>query len=352
MRRLRVLQGHLAAHSCPAAGAGAGRGDGSSSDVDEGDLYGTLGVGRDADQSDIRKAYRKLALRHHPDKGGDADRFQRLTRAYEVLSDEELRPIYDAHGMEGVRAHEDGAQVPGAGASSSSADPFSMFEEMFGEAFAGAHRRGGAARRRAAHCCGCWARGQVPQRIMLRACVRVCVHACVYHVAGRGSGRRPRPPREQTFKLKCGLADVYNGKAFSVGFERRAACVGCDGSGVSDGGTRAEVRRVGRSGDWLQWLKRLWLDGPSGGVGWDGAERGRAAATDAGWLHPQSSHGAVPTICLTRCVSVWQAAVACGACGGSGWTVGTQRLGGFVVQRVRVQCEACGGAGKVLDPVI
>lgn len=62
------------------------------------DLYGILGIGRDATASDIRKAYRKKAQKMHPDKGGDSARFQELQKAYEVLSSPSAREQYDASG--------------------------------------------------------------------------------------------------------------------------------------------------------------------------------------------------------------------------------------------------------------
>lgn len=52
--------------------------------------------------ADIKKAYRKLAVIHHPDKGGDEATFKEITRAYEVLSNEEKRQIYDQYGEEGL----------------------------------------------------------------------------------------------------------------------------------------------------------------------------------------------------------------------------------------------------------
>jgi len=57
--------------------------------------YTTLNVNKDASPSDIKKAYRKLASKHHPDKGGDTAKFQEIQEAYDVLSDETKRKEYD-----------------------------------------------------------------------------------------------------------------------------------------------------------------------------------------------------------------------------------------------------------------
>merc|ERR1719410_680675 len=61
-----------------------------------------LQVEKNATESEIKKAYRKLAIKHHPDKGGDPEKFKEITRAYEVLSDSEKRRKYDQGGEEAV----------------------------------------------------------------------------------------------------------------------------------------------------------------------------------------------------------------------------------------------------------
>ncbi|GFE54161.1 hypothetical protein BaOVIS_015650 [Babesia ovis] len=71
-------------------------------DVDTEKFYKTLGLSKDCSESEIKKAYRKLAIKHHPDKGGDPEMFKEISRAYEVLSDPEKRRIYDEHGEEGL----------------------------------------------------------------------------------------------------------------------------------------------------------------------------------------------------------------------------------------------------------
>lgn len=80
-------------------------------------LYDRLGVDKGASQADIKKAYRKLAVKAHPDKGGDAQSFRDINHAYEVLSDPELRKRYDAHGEAGLE--------PGG-------DPNDIFRMFFG----------------------------------------------------------------------------------------------------------------------------------------------------------------------------------------------------------------------------
>jgi len=62
------------------------------------DLYEILGVGRDADDEEIKRAYRRLAREHHPDTGGDEEQFKELTTAYEVLRNPETRANYDRYG--------------------------------------------------------------------------------------------------------------------------------------------------------------------------------------------------------------------------------------------------------------
>lgn len=62
------------------------------------DYYKTLGVPRTAQADEIKKAYRKLARKHHPDAGGDESKFKEINEAYEVLSDEKKRKLYDQYG--------------------------------------------------------------------------------------------------------------------------------------------------------------------------------------------------------------------------------------------------------------
>ena len=80
-----------------------GPGRGPRKEVDNSKYYNLLGVDKNASEKEITKAYRKKALKEHPDKGGDPEKFKELTAAYEVLSDKDKREIYDRHGEEGIK---------------------------------------------------------------------------------------------------------------------------------------------------------------------------------------------------------------------------------------------------------
>jgi DnaJ family protein A protein 2 len=104
----------------PFGGSRGGGGGGPRADVDTTKLYEVLGVSKDADEKDIKKAYRKLAVKHHPDKGGDEHLFKEINAAYEILSDSKQREIYDKYGLEGVAQE-------GAPSAAGGEDLFSMF---------------------------------------------------------------------------------------------------------------------------------------------------------------------------------------------------------------------------------
>ena len=98
------------------------------------DFYKTLGLNRGASEDQIKRAYRKLALKYHPDKNpGDqeaASKFADIGNAYEVLSDAEKRQIYDRHGEEGVKQH---AQQGGRGGGGFGGGD--IFSQFFGGGF-------------------------------------------------------------------------------------------------------------------------------------------------------------------------------------------------------------------------
>lgn len=100
------------------------------------DFYALLGISRRATTKEIKKAYRQKSLEHHPDKGGDAEKFAEIARAYEVLSDESKKEIYDRHGEEGLKEHEQ--RGGGGGGFGGGFDPF---EDMFSNFGFGGGRR-------------------------------------------------------------------------------------------------------------------------------------------------------------------------------------------------------------------
>ena len=93
------------------------------------DYYSTLGVGKNADADEIKKAYRKLAGKHHPDKGGDTATFQKIEEAYRILSDPNQRQQYDNPMMQGNPFQ----GFPGGGFQFNM-NGFNM-DEMFGQMF-------------------------------------------------------------------------------------------------------------------------------------------------------------------------------------------------------------------------
>ena len=154
------------------------------------DFYELLGVRRGASAEDIKKAYRKLAMQHHPDRNpGDKaseHKFKELSEAYEVLKDEQKRAAYDRFGH---AAFENGGNGPGGGAGFGfGAGGFAdIFDEMFGD-FVGGQR------------------GQGP---------------------GRGSDLR--------YNLEISLEDAFKGKQTSVRVPTLAQCETCQGSGAEAG---------------------------------------------------------------------------------------------------------------------
>uniref|UniRef100_J3LI40 J domain-containing protein n=1 Tax=Oryza brachyantha TaxID=4533 RepID=J3LI40_ORYBR len=98
------------------------------------DYYATLGVPRSASNKDIKAAYRKLARQYHPDvnkEPGATDKFKEISAAYEVLSDEKKRALYDQYGEAGVKS------AVGGSAGAYTSNPFDLFETFFGASMGG-----------------------------------------------------------------------------------------------------------------------------------------------------------------------------------------------------------------------
>ena len=144
------------------------------------DLYKLLGVERNASGSDIKKAYQKGALKHHPDKGGDEETFKKVQQAYEVLSDDGKRRQYDITGQI------PGDQVQGGGGPFGGMPfPFDI-SNLFGMFGPG---------------------GKPPRHRGVKA-----------------------PPKREVLKLS--LSQLYFGHSFQIHLDRTKTCLGCQGSGA------------------------------------------------------------------------------------------------------------------------
>ena len=174
------------------------------------DLYKTLGVSRDADAREIKKAYFDLARTSHPDKGGNEETFKAVQNAYDVLSDGDRRRMYD---MTGSTQESGVPPFPGAGSGGGGGGPFSMggmgnpfggggmpfhmnmdMNAMFGNLFG--QRPGGQG-------------GQ----------------------GGHRSGqKRPKGPNKM-HDIALTLADFYKGRQLRLDLERHVFCNDCVGKG-------------------------------------------------------------------------------------------------------------------------
>ena len=97
------------------------------------DYYEILGISRDASPEETKKAYRRLAIKYHPDRNPDnskeaEEKFKEVSEAYKILSDPEKRQIYDQYGHAGLESE----VGTGAGFRGFDFDPFKVFEEVFG----------------------------------------------------------------------------------------------------------------------------------------------------------------------------------------------------------------------------
>jgi len=150
------------------------------------DYYEVLGVGKDAGERDIKKAYKRLAMKYHPDRtAGDKDleeKFKEIQEAYEILNDKEKRAAYDQFGHAGVD--------PNRGAGAGAADFGDIFGDVFGDIFGG----------------------------------------------GRGGGRRrARQGSDLRYNLEMTLEEAVRGKTVEIKVPTLVECDACDGSGAKKG---------------------------------------------------------------------------------------------------------------------
>lgn len=152
--------------------------------VKETEFYDRLGVKPDASSDDIRKAYRKMALKYHPDRNPNdpsaADKFKEVGEAYDTLSNAEKRKIYDKYGKDGLKE----GGMPGRSASD-------IFEAFFGGGFG--------------------------------------------PFGGQGGSRGPRKGEDMVSPLSVSLEDLYKGKMHKMAVTHNILCTKCRGTGSKSG---------------------------------------------------------------------------------------------------------------------
>ena len=174
------------------------------------DYYEVLGIARGASKDDIKKAYRKLAVQHHPDKNpGDKaaeEKFKEATEAYEILANDQKRQAYDQFGFAGVEG-----MGQGSGDFSSAFrdfdDLFGDFSSIFGTFFGGGSRSSGGRRR-----------------------------------------AQPQRGADLRYDLPIDFKEAVFGTKVEVAYNRSVSCEVCHGSGSEKGGGRKTCPTCGGSG--------------------------------------------------------------------------------------------------------
>jgi molecular chaperone DnaJ len=153
------------------------------------DYYEILDIGRDASDEEIKKSYRKLAMKFHPDKNpgdkGAEEKFKEASEAYEVLRDKEKRQIYDQYGHEGLKG-------TGFNGFHGFNDIFTSFGDIFEDFFG-------------------------------------------FSGGGRSGRSRARKGKDLRYDMELTLEEAFSGKEKNISFQKWVSCEICEGSGVSPG---------------------------------------------------------------------------------------------------------------------
>jgi molecular chaperone DnaJ len=168
------------------------------------DYYEVLGIGKTADAAEIKKAYRKAALQHHPDRNPDDPsaeaKFKEVSEAYSILSDDEKRRIYDQFGHEGLKGRGYDPNFTDL------SDIFSAFGDLFG--FGG---------------------------------------------GGRGGGRRgPRPGADLEYPLRLDFMEAALGVEKTIDIPKHVHCETCEGRGMKVGTSKKNCATCGGAGQVIQ----------------------------------------------------------------------------------------------------
>jgi len=158
------------------------------------DFYKTLGVDKSADAAELKKAYRKLAMKYHPDQNKDnpdaESKFKELNEAYDILKDDQKRAAYDQYGAAAFDGSMGGGGGFGGAGFGGGAGFSDIFEDMFGDFMGG---------------------------------------------GGRGNAQNSSRGSDLQYTLQISLEDAFKGKEAKIKIPLNETCDQCDGSGAKDG---------------------------------------------------------------------------------------------------------------------
>jgi len=178
------------------------------------DYYEILGISRNASSEDIKKAYRRLAIKYHPDKNREnskeaEEKFKEVSEAYKILSDGEKRKIYDEYGHAGLQAD---VGAGGGGFTGFDFDPFKIFDEVFGRRYSSG--------------------GDIFDNFF----------------GGRASPRGSQPGSDLQYNLEITFKEAAFGTEKEIQVPRYEICSSCRGSGVKPGSSPQTCPSCGGTG--------------------------------------------------------------------------------------------------------
>jgi DnaJ-class molecular chaperone len=190
-------------------------------------LYEQLGISQNASPDEIKKAYRKAAIQHHPDKGGNEEKFKEITNAYEILSDEGKRNQYDQLGDDNYQNMANGSGGGGGGGGGGFPGGMSA-HDIFAQMFGGMNMGGGG--------------GGMPGDMNFD------MH---FGHGGGGGGQRNRRRQDHSHGMHISLNEVYTGVRKTLQICVQKACLTCKQTCSTCQG-RGQITNMVRNGIFTQ----------------------------------------------------------------------------------------------------